>query len=61
MYESYEELMERKLAMTQDKRDRRQGSLIFDAMGPNAGRNSGFLCGSDHAGKQNPLRNGNWG
>ena len=26
MYESYEELMERKLAMTQDKRDRRQGS-----------------------------------
>ena len=32
MYESYEELMERKLAMTQDKRDRRQGSLIFDAM-----------------------------
>ena len=27
MYESYEELMERKLAMTQDKRDRRQGSL----------------------------------
>ena len=29
MYESYEELMERKLAMTQDKRDRRQGlSLI---------------------------------
>ena len=44
MYESYEELMERKLAMTQDKRDRRQGSLIFDAMGPNAAETAAFYA-----------------
>ena len=44
MYESYEELMERKLAMTQDKRDRRQGSLIFDAKGPNAAETAAFYA-----------------
>ena len=44
MYESYEKLMERKLAMTQDKRDRRQGSLIFDAMGPNAAETAAFYA-----------------
>ena len=44
MYESYEALMERKLAMTQDKRDRRQGSVIFDAMAPNAAETAAFYA-----------------
>jgi len=33
---SYEALMERKLDMIEDKRDKRQGSLIYDALAPNA-------------------------
>lgn len=44
MFESYEELMERKLAMISDKRDKRQGSLIFDAMGPNAAESAAFYA-----------------
>ena len=39
---SYEELMERKLDKISDRRDRRQGSLIFDAMGPNAAETAAF-------------------
>ena len=33
---SYEMLMERKLDMVDDRRDKRQGSLIYDALAPNA-------------------------
>ncbi len=42
MYESYEALMEKKLAMVDDKRDKRQGSVIFDAMAPNAAEAATF-------------------
>lgn len=42
MYESYEVLMETKLAMIDDKRDKRQGSMIFDAMAPNAAETATF-------------------
>ncbi len=42
MYESYEELMERKLELVSDKRDKRQGSLIYDAMAPNAAETAIF-------------------
>lgn len=44
---SYEELMERKLEQISDKRDRRQGSLIFDAMGPNAAETAAFYADLD--------------
>ena len=39
---SYEVLMERKLDMIDDKRDKRQGSLIYDAMAPNAAEMASF-------------------
>lgn len=42
MYESYEKLMERKLEQVSQKRDRRQGSIIFDAMAPNAAETALF-------------------
>ncbi len=42
MYESYEALMEKKLAMIDDKRDKRQGSVIYDAMAPNAAETAIF-------------------
>jgi uncharacterized phage protein gp47/JayE len=42
MYPSYEELMERKLALIDDKRDKRQGSIIFDALAPNAAETAMF-------------------
>ena len=41
---SYEKLMERKLAMLTDKRDKRQGSLIFDALAPNAAETAGLYA-----------------
>lgn len=44
MYESYENLMEKKLQMISDKRDKRQGSLIFDAMAPNAAESAAFYA-----------------
>lgn len=44
---SYEELMERKLAQVSDRRDRRQGSLVFDAMGPNAAETAAFYADLD--------------
>ena len=40
--ESYEALMERKLELVDDRRDRRQGSLIFDALAPNAAETAAF-------------------
>lgn len=42
MYESYEALMERKLEQVSQKRDRRQGSIIFDAIAPNAAETAIF-------------------
>lgn len=42
MYESYQELMERKLEQVNQKRDRRQGSIIFDAIAPNAAETAIF-------------------
>ncbi len=42
MYESYEELMEKKLEQVSQKRDRRQGSIIFDAIAPNAAETAIF-------------------
>jgi len=42
MYESYEQLMERKLEQVSQKRDRRQGSIIFDAIAPNAAETAIF-------------------
>lgn len=42
MYESYDELMERKLEQVNQKRDRRQGSIIFDAIAPNAAETAIF-------------------
>ena len=42
MYESYDELMERKLEQLSQKRDRRQGSVIFDAIAPNAAETAIF-------------------
>lgn len=41
---SYEALMERKLDRIDDKRDKRQGSLIFDAMAPNAAETASFYA-----------------
>ena len=39
---SYETLMERKLDMVDDRRDKRQGSLIYDALAPNAAETAAF-------------------
>ncbi len=36
MYETYEELIEKKLGMIEGNIDKRQGSIIFDAIAPNA-------------------------
>ncbi len=36
MYETYEELMEKKLNMIERNIDKRQGSIIFDALAPNS-------------------------
>ena len=44
---SYEELMERKLNQIEDKRDKRQGSLIFDALAPNAAETAAFYADLD--------------
>lgn len=44
MFEDYEGLMARKLGMISDKRDKRQGSLIFDAMAPNAAESAAFYA-----------------
>lgn len=44
---SYEALMERKLAAIDDRRDRRQGSLIFDALAPNAAETAAFYAELD--------------
>lgn len=45
--ESYEALMERKLDMIDDKRDKRQGSLIYDALAPNAAELASFYTELD--------------
>lgn len=42
MFESYEELMEIKLELIDDKRDKRQGSLIYDALAPNSAEIASF-------------------
>lgn len=47
MAESYEALMERKLDMVDDKRDKRQGSLIYDALAPNAAETAAFYAELD--------------
>ena len=39
---SYETLMEQKLDMVDDRRDKRQGSLIYDALAPNAAETAAF-------------------
>ena len=44
---SYEVLMERKLDMIDDKRDKRQGSLIYDALAPNAAETAAFYADLD--------------
>lgn len=44
---SYEVLMERKLDMIDDKRDKRQGSLIYDALAPNAAETATFYADLD--------------
>ncbi|WP_458408023.1 baseplate J/gp47 family protein [Anaerotignum sp.] len=44
---SYEALMERKLDMIDDKRDKRQGSLIYDALAPNAAETATFYADLD--------------
>lgn len=41
---SYEALMERKLDMIDDRRDKRQGSLIYDALAPNAAETASFYA-----------------
>lgn len=44
---SYEELMEKKLDRIDDKRDKRQGSLIYDALAPNAAETAQFYADLD--------------
>ena len=44
---SYEALMERKLDMIDDRRDKRQGSLIYDALAPNAAETASFYAELD--------------
>ena len=41
---SYEELMEKKLDRIDDRRDKRQGSLIYDALAPNAAETAQFYA-----------------
>ena len=41
---SYEALLERKLDMVDDRRDKRQGSLIYDALAPNAAETASFYA-----------------
>lgn len=43
----YEELMERKLDAISDRRDKRQGSVIFDALAPNAAETAAFYADLD--------------
>lgn len=47
MVKSYEKLMERKLEKIDDRRDKRQGSLIFDALAPNAAETASFYADLD--------------
>lgn len=47
MAASYEELMERKLEQITDRRDKRQGSLIYDALAPNAAETAAFYADLD--------------
>ena len=47
MVKSYEELMEQKLDQIDDKRDKRQGSLIYDALAPNAAETATFYADLD--------------
>lgn len=44
---SFEGLMERKLDMIEDRRDKRQGSLIYDALAPNAAETASFYADLD--------------
>lgn len=44
---SYETLMERKLDLIDDKRDKRQGSVIYDALAPNAAETATFYADLD--------------
>lgn len=44
---SYEALMEKKLSHIDDRRDKRQGSLIFDALAPNAAETAQFYADLD--------------
>ena len=44
---SYEALMERKLDLIDDKRDKRQGSVIYDALAPNAAETAAFYADLD--------------
>ena len=44
---NYEALMERKLDMIDDRRDKRQGSLIYDALAPNAAETATFYADLD--------------
>lgn len=50
---SYEELMEKKLDRIDDRRDKRQGSLIYDALAPNAAETGAILRRFGFAGGQN--------
>ena len=45
---SYEALMEKKLSRIDDRRDKRQGSLIFDALAPNAAETAQFYADLDY-------------
>ena len=47
MVKSFEELMEQKLGQIDDKRDKRQGSLIYDALAPNAAETASFYADLD--------------
>lgn len=47
MAKSFEDLMERKLDMIDDKRDKRQGSLIYDALAPNTAETASFYADLD--------------
>ena len=44
---SYEELMEKKLDRIDDRRDKRQVSLIYDALAPNAAETAQFYADLD--------------
>ncbi len=47
MATSYEALMERKLDAISERRDKRQGSVIFDALAPNAAETAAFYADLD--------------